>query len=90
MTVEQLNLLIVATATFLGIVAGIVLLLVNILFAVGVMRDADRIREKGGDVVFVGPGSWAFGVLIGSFLVVALYWLTHHSTLRRHESTAQA
>jgi hypothetical protein len=67
----------------LAAVCALILFLVDIAFAVGVMRDGDRIREKGGEVTFVGPGAWAMGVLVGSFLVVALDWLIHHSSLSK-------
>jgi uncharacterized membrane protein YadS len=68
----------VATVVFLAMAA----FLVNVMFAIGITRDGDRIREKGGETMFVGPNGWALGVLVGSFLVVALYWLVHHSSLR--------
>jgi hypothetical protein len=68
----------VATVVFLAMAA----FLVNVVFAIGITRDGDRIREKGGETMFVGPNAWALGVLVGSFLVVALYWLVHHSSLR--------
>ncbi len=64
------------------VIAGAALLLSNVIFAIGVMRDGDRIRERGADTQFVGPAMWALGVLVGSFAVVALYWVVHHSTLR--------
>jgi hypothetical protein len=65
-----------------AIVGGAILLVVNLIFAVGVMRDGDRMREQGREPTFVGPNGWALGVLVGSFVVVALYWLIHHSSLR--------
>ena len=65
-----------------AIVGGGALLIVNLLFALGVQRDGDRMREQGREPMFVGPAVWFLGVLIGSFLVVALYWLVHHSNLR--------
>jgi len=56
-------------------------LLLNLLFALGVLRDAHRLHDKGHGPMFVGPNTWFFGVLFGSFLVLALYWLMHHSSL---------
>jgi hypothetical protein len=80
-----------ALATMLlACATAVFLFLVNLLFAFGVMNDAERIRSKGEEVAFVGPGTWALGVLVGSFLVVALYWLVHHSTLRAPPRPAQA
>jgi len=68
----------ILTIVFFGAAAFIV----NLLFAIGITRDGDRIRERGGETRFVGPNAWGLGVLVGSFLVVALYWLVHHSSLR--------
>jgi len=64
------------------IVVGAAFLLVNLLFALGVLRDANRTQDSGREPLFVSPTVWFFGVLFGSFLVLALYWLMHHSSLR--------
>ena len=73
-----------------GAFLAVCVFFVDVLFAVGVTRDGDRIREKGGDTFLVGPTVWGLGVLVGSFLVVALYWLVHHSSLRAsHDSAAR-
>jgi hypothetical protein len=64
------------------IVIGAAIFLVNLLFALGVLSDAHRLHDKGHGPLFVGPNVWFFGVLFGSFLVLALYWLMHHSSLR--------
>ena len=64
------------------ITVAVAVLLVNLLFALGVLRDANRIQDRGSEPMFVGPTVWFFGVLFGSFLVLALYWLMHHSSLR--------
>ena len=64
------------------ITIGAAVLLINLLFALGVLRDANRIQDRGSEPMFVGPTVWFFGVLFGSFLVLALYWLMHHSSLR--------
>jgi hypothetical protein len=59
-----------------------VLFLINLVFAIGVMRDGDRIRERGGDTFLVGPTAWMLATLFGSIVVIALYWLVHHSSFR--------
>ncbi len=69
-----------------AIVGGGALLFINLLFALGVQRDGDRLREKGREPMFVGPTVWFLGVLIGSLPVVALYWLVNHSNLRAVEA----
>jgi hypothetical protein len=58
------------------------LFLINVVFAIGVMRDGDRIRERGGDTFLVGPTAWMLATLFGSIVVIALYWLVHHSSFR--------
>jgi hypothetical protein len=65
------------------------LFLINVIFAVGVMRDGDRIRERGGETFLVGPTWWGLATLFGSIVVIALYWLVHHSTFRVPGATTQ-
>ena len=69
-------------SVIVAIFGAVCVFFIDVIFAVGITRDGDRIREKGGDTLFVGPTMWGIGVLVGSFLVVALYWLVHHSSLR--------
>jgi len=77
-------------SAFVAVFHAVCVFFSDVLFAVGVTRDGDRIREKGGDTFLVGPTVWGLGVLVGSFLVVALYWLVHHSILRAsHDSAAR-
>jgi hypothetical protein len=58
---------------------------VHLFFALGVMRDGDRIRTAGGNTHIVGPGAWAMAVMLGfplvlgGLVVVALYWWMHHA-----------
>ncbi len=63
------------------IVIGSAAFLLNLLFALGVLRDAHRRQDRNRELLFVGPTTWFFGVVFGSFLVLALYWLMHHSSL---------
>lgn len=50
--------------------------IVHILFAVGVARDA---AER--DTEFVGGGVWAAATLMGGVFVAAAYWFIHLSAL---------
>jgi hypothetical protein len=59
------------------------LLLARILFAVNVFINARRLASAGTPPVLMGAVLWALAVVIGGMLVVALYWLMHHSTLSK-------
>jgi len=68
---------------------GLVLLpiaIVHIAFALGVWDDARRFRVKRTGPFLVGPGMWALATLMGGMLAVGVYWLIHHSSLRRASS----
>lgn len=64
-------------------VIPILVLVVRFLFAVAILSDAQKMREKGRRFVFIGPTLWVLATLAGGLMVVALYWLVHHSKLRR-------
>jgi uncharacterized membrane protein len=67
----------------LSLLMGLLLLIVHVSFALGVYEDALRMHFGPKGTLFVGPGMWMFAtVMLGPFLA-ALYWLMHHSTLRR-------
>jgi len=59
------------------------LLVVNVLFARGVMEDASEQNRVGKKTYFVKPEIWGLATVIGGFFVVTVYWLIHHSVLRK-------
>jgi hypothetical protein len=70
-------------------VYGLVFLLiaiVHITFALGVWDDARRFRAQRTGPFLVSPGMWALATLMGGMLAVGVYWLIHHSSLRRASS----
>lgn len=67
----------------LYLVFWLLLLTVHLSFALGVARDADTLKTTGRGAFFVGPMVWGIMTFIGGLIVVFIYWLMHHSTLRR-------
>ena len=56
--------------------------IINIVFALAVKEDADRLVKRGECLFLVGPALWTLATLFGGVPVVALYWAVHYSTLR--------
>ena len=59
---------------------SLVTVIVHIAFAFAVLFDAGNRRQQA-RLQFVGPGIWFLATLLGGIVVVAVYWLMHHSTL---------
>ena len=62
-------------------------LVVNLLFAVAVNRDAKAQKQKGQKLQLVGPVVWGFATLVGGVVVAGIYWAMHHSRLRQSQET---
>jgi hypothetical protein len=56
--------------------------IINIVFAVAVKQDADRLIQRDECLFLVGPELWSLATLFGGVTVVALYWAVHYSSLR--------
>jgi hypothetical protein len=69
--------------SFAVVVAWILMVIVHVLFAVSVYRDAGVLARTGVQPAFVGPGVWALATLSGGVFIAAVYWAMHHSTLKR-------
>ena len=63
------------------------LLLINIilhlLFAGAVARDAGALNKLGQKPALVSAATWAFATLLGGVVTAAIYWFIHHSTITR-------
>ena len=63
-----------------GIATVILTVLIHIVFAIAVYRDAirlDRVRT----LIIAGPAIWGIATLIGGVITAAIYWAMHHSRL---------
>lgn len=57
--------------------------IINILFAGAVARDAGLFEKRGIKLSLVNSVTWAFATLIGGVFIAAIYWFIHHSTVTR-------
>ena len=64
----------------------IINLILHLIFAGGVARDAGRLDKLGHRLALVSAPSWAFATLLGGVVTAAIYWFIHHSTLSRPPS----
>ena len=63
-----------------GVVVAVLGILVHIVFAIAVYRDAvhlDRTRT----LIIAGPAIWGIATLFGGVVTAAIYWAMHHSRL---------
>ena len=63
-----------------GVVVAVLGVLVTIVFAIAVYRDAvhlDRTRT----LIIAGPVIWGIATLFGGEVTAAIYWAMHHSRL---------
>ena len=63
-----------------AIAVTVLTVLVHIVFAVAVYRDATRL-DRTRALIIVGPGIWCIATLLGGVITAAIYWAMHHSRL---------
>ncbi len=69
-----------SVTVFWGIVVAVLGLLINIVFAIAVYRDAVRLDQTR-VLIIVGPMIWGIATLFGGVVTAAIYWAMHHSRL---------
>jgi hypothetical protein len=67
----------------IGIMISIINVLVHIVFASAVARDAGKLVKIGRPTYLVSGIAWAFATLVGGVFIAGLYWIMHYSTLAR-------
>ena len=63
-----------------GIATVILTVLIHIVFAIAVYRDATRL-DRVRTLIIAGPAIWSIATLIGGVITAAIYWAMHHSRL---------
>ncbi len=63
---------------------------IHVVFAVGVLQDTIDLRHKGVTTTLVSPAWWTLATLFVGVFVAALYWVIHHSALRRESPGKKA
>ena len=64
----------------------IIRVLLHLIFAAAVAKDAGRIAKQGRTTWLVSGMTWAFATLIGGVFVAAIYWFIHYSNLMRSKA----
>ena len=67
----------------LAMMALIVTVVVTIIFASAVAKDAGRLSKRHHSTWLTSGIVWAFATLVGGVWVVAVYWLVHYSSLSK-------
>ncbi len=67
-------------AALWAIGTAILTILIHIIFAIAVYRDAVRLDQTR-TLIIAGPMIWGIATLFGGVVTAAIYWAMHHSRL---------
>ncbi len=67
---------------YLMVPAALLALVIHVVFAFAVYKDADTLVGSRPGTVLVGPPIWFLATLAGGVVIAGIYWVMHHSTLR--------
>ncbi len=72
------------TIMYWSIVVSTITAFIHIAFSIAVLNDANNLKQvKSQEPIFVSPFFWSLAVLFGGVIVAGLYWVIHHSSLRK-------
>lgn len=57
--------------------------IVNIILAFGVYNEAEKLKNGGGQLIFLGSFLWFVLTAIGGIAAAALFWVIHLSNLKK-------
>ncbi len=60
---------------------------IHILFAGAVAKDAGALYNRGCPTIMVSGVTWSFATLLGGVIIATIYWILHHSTITRKNSS---
>ena len=72
------------TIAHFGLLILILNAILHVIFASGVAKNVGNLHRLGIPTQFIPGYAWVLATLIGGILVLAIYWLMHHSSLARH------
>ena len=67
----------------LAILGVFLTLSIHLLFATSIYFDATQMEAQGKQIYFVGPFAWSLVTLCLGLIAVYVYWVMHHSNLRK-------
>ena len=71
------------TISHIQLLIMVIAAVLHVLFASGVARDVGNLHRLGIKPLFLSGSTWVMATLIGGILVLAIYWLMHHSSLAK-------